>query len=216
VKYFHDSVTVLSPSGLTVFLDIAESASLSDDKDLEITTNQPFIEEELGIYVLDKKNEANIITAKTTNDLKGVFNGIWKLRGTQFADITIVKMVNNSTPKIIDTIQYTILVRNMGGETAINIIVKDSLPVGLSYIDGFSSSGNWTYSNLAIAGLDSGMVDTLTINAVVNAGRFIINTAEFISSDQVDTVTANNCYKACISVLFFTCEGKALRINAPK
>lgn len=102
----------------------------------------------------------------------------------------------------------------MGGETATNAFVKDTLPAGLTYLNGITTSGNWVYPNLLIASLDSGMVDTLTISARVESAGLLVNEAGLISLDQVYTVSDNDKDKAYISVPLITCEGTPITITA--
>ena len=114
----------------------------------------------------------------------------------QNADISILKVGDNSTPDEQSTVSFTLLVTNNGPHDATGIVVQDVLPSGLTYAadDGGgnydSSTGIWSVG--ALTKLSSA---TLVINATVDigtGGSTITNIANIVSSDQADSVPANN------------------------
>ncbi|WP_295614348.1 DUF11 domain-containing protein [uncultured Methanobrevibacter sp.] len=70
------------------------------------------------------------------------------------ADLAIVKVVSDSTPKVGDVITWTITVTNNGPDRAVDVVVHDKLPDGLVYISDDSNgkyddvSGVWTIGTL--------------------------------------------------------------------
>jgi len=50
------------------------------------------------------------------------------------ADLVLSKTVDNSKPKIKDTIHFTLIVNNRGPDTAVDVKVTDKLPAGLSFL----------------------------------------------------------------------------------
>lgn len=91
----------------------------------------------------------------------------------QLIDLTITKTVSDPTPNIGDTVTFTLLVENLGPDTATAVSVTDSVPAGFLYTiatiaggDSRNASGanlSWTINSLA-----STANTTLTFQAVVN------------------------------------------------
>ena len=88
-------------------------------------------------------------------------------------DLSIQKMVNNSNPKIGDTVMFTLTVTNNGPDTATNVDVNDLVLAGFTFVTGSMMGGDtqnqaapglaWTISSLV-----NGDSETLTYQAVVN------------------------------------------------
>ncbi|MFH1533806.1 MAG: S-layer homology domain-containing protein [Nitrospirota bacterium] len=103
------------------------------------------------------------------------------------ADLSLAMLVDNSTPRTGDTVQYDLTLTNNGPETATGIAVTNTLSsdtsytgssIGLGSYDG--STGVWTVNSLA-----SGISARITIMAGVigaTAGTVITNSAEITST----------------------------------
>ncbi len=98
----------------------------------------------------------------------------------QQADLVLSKSVDNPTPNVGDTINYTIILADNGPDSATNVQVTDVLPSSLTFVSATPSQG--TYN--PVSGLWTvGTVDTtaprsLRIQAVVNTADFpSVNTA---------------------------------------
>jgi uncharacterized repeat protein (TIGR01451 family) len=48
--------------------------------------------------------------------------------------VVLTKVVNNSTPNIGETVTYTVTVTNKGTTLVTNLVVKDDLPAGLTFV----------------------------------------------------------------------------------
>lgn len=97
-------------------------------------------------------------------------------------DLSIVKEVNNNTPKNGEEIVFTLKIKNQGPDRASNIIVKDALPDGLELI-GSSMAYNSEIKGFIIESLNSGEVKEITITAkTVKSGK-IVNSSEVTSSE---------------------------------
>ncbi|MCC9643547.1 DUF11 domain-containing protein [Rhodopirellula sp. JC740] len=108
-------------------------------------------------------------------------------------DLALFKTVDNATPRLGETLQYELVIRNDGLDDATGVIVQENLPAGLTFVNATASDGSfsgssglWTIGNLAAS--ESA---TLTINVQVNNNVTadlpnIINRAEVIAADQVD------------------------------
>jgi uncharacterized repeat protein (TIGR01451 family) len=98
-------------------------------------------------------NSANDVTAPVTNTV------------TILADLVVTKTVNKSTPDVLENITYTVKVRNDGPSRAYDVVVTDTLPMGMHFVSasatqGSYSSGLWTVGTLAV-----GQERTLTLVA---------------------------------------------------
>ncbi|MDY9922383.1 MAG: DUF11 domain-containing protein, partial [Methanobacterium sp.] len=98
------------------------------------------------------------------------------------SDLTITKTVNNTTPKYLETITYTITIHNNGPDNATNVISTDTLPTGLQYI---SDDGNGSYNH------NTGLWTIGTLNNNTNAILHII--AQVITSNtQITNIATVN------------------------
>ncbi|WP_035456984.1 DUF7507 domain-containing protein, partial [Algoriphagus terrigena] len=112
-------------------------------------------------------------------------------------DLSIAKSVNNGTPDVGSTVNFTITVTNNGPSPSTGIVVSDQLPDGYEYVSDSPSQGNyvegsgtWTVGNLA-----SGASATLTITARVLepvSGADFENQTSITSSNENDPNPSNN------------------------
>lgn len=114
-------------------------------------------------------------------------------------DLSLTKTVNNTLPKIGDTIVFTITLTNTGSNNATNIIVRDVLPSSLAF-DSTNSNipSSTTYNNTTGIWDLSGFTLTpnnsisLQIAVTINASGVITNATEIISLDQIDIDSTPN------------------------
>ncbi|SHH61541.1 conserved repeat domain-containing protein, partial [Flavobacterium granuli] len=59
----------------------------------------------------------------------------------QSADLSVVKTVNITTPKVGDTVTFTIAVKNDGPSNATGVVVKDMLPSGYEFVSASPTAG---------------------------------------------------------------------------
>ncbi|NOR27118.1 MAG: DUF11 domain-containing protein, partial [Lutibacter sp.] len=111
------------------------------------------------------------------------------------SDLSLLKVVDNSTPNVGDTVTFTLTLLNSGPSTATNISIDESLPSGYSYVSHVASGGN-TYDTVTelwnISSMSSGSFVTLTITATVNVTGDYTNVAEVVSVDQEDIDSTPN------------------------
>jgi len=135
-------------------------------------------------------------------------------QGTDVTDISVVKLVSQSTADLNDEVTFDIVVRNNGLVNATNITIKDVLPDGLQYVSGAELTQNdahfWTISMLL-----PNEAQTLSIRAKVVARGRATNTASLESVDQDDTDPTNNVSQVCVSVPVVLCQGTTLELSAP-
>ena len=118
------------------------------------------------------------------------------------ADVSVVKTVNNLTPNKFDTVIWTISVINHGPDIAENVVVRDVLPKGLTYVsherptqgDFRHNSGEWTIGTLEVESRQ-----TLKITTVVADTGTITNEVN-VSSSTYDVNLKNNYDNETINV----------------
>jgi uncharacterized repeat protein (TIGR01451 family) len=109
-------------------------------------------------------------------------------------DIEVLKIVDNPTPNVGETINYTITVTNTGPDNATGVAVNDSLPPQLVHLSNTTSNG--TYNNATgiwtIGPLTNGSFETLTITAQVKKPGRINNTAYKTGLNETDPNLSND------------------------
>ncbi|MBT8317758.1 MAG: DUF11 domain-containing protein, partial [Lutibacter sp.] len=121
----------------------------------------------------------------TTDDLEALITVIDE------ADILLTKVVDNATPNEGDTVTYTVTVTNNGLAAVTNLVIDDTLPVGLTYGTVTPSIGNWIAPYWEIGILDSGVTESITIEAIVGEGTRGLTLTNVVSNTQ-DQVDSNN------------------------
>jgi uncharacterized repeat protein (TIGR01451 family) len=89
---------------------------------------------------------------------------------------------------------FTITVTNLGPDTALNVVVTDTLPAGAIFISGTASGGVTTNATQAIGQLGSitlGSTATMTVVVAPQTIGFVTNTVT-VSSSRIDTNPTNN------------------------
>ncbi len=82
-------------------------------------------------------------TANITSNVYPYFNeSTANVYVKQDATVELNKTVNNTRPNIGETVLYTIVARNTGPGTANNLVVTDTLPIGLDFVD-CTDGGIW-------------------------------------------------------------------------
>ena len=108
------------------------------------------------------------------------------------ADVKVVKFVSNPTPSEGDIITWTIIVTNLGPDTADNVVVNESLPEGLTLVSARGSKGAYSDDIWNIGTLENGEIATLTLTTEVTASSGTITNAVNASSSTYDPNKTNN------------------------
>lgn len=113
--------------------------------------------------------------------------------GVEVADLNLVKTVDNATPNVGDTIQFSITITNESGTTtATGVAVEDLVPNGYTVVPAsISNSGVFSNDTITWTGLTIAANSTqlLTFQAEVlapGAGVNYVNLAWISATDQVD------------------------------
>ena len=112
-----------------------------------------------------------------------------------YADLSVVKTVNNSTQTVGQNVVFTILASNLGPSNATGVVMNDLLPAGLVYVSHTASAGTYNAGTgvWSIGSLANGASRTLTITATVTAAGLpqVTNTAT-ITGNEYDPRLTNN------------------------
>ena len=116
----------------------------------------------------------------------------------RIVDLAVDKLVNNSVPKYLDMIEYTIVVVNNGPDKSFNVTVGDLLPDGVKFI---SSDGQYdpVTGVWFVGDLDANESVTLKIVVqVIKVGNIINNVN--VTGTGYDTNLTNNNDSVSVSV----------------
>ena len=114
------------------------------------------------------------------------------------SDLEVKKMVNNSLPNYNDLVEWTIVVKNNGPDTAHGVVAKDILPKSLIWIN---NDGNYDHVTgiWNIGTLNVNQESRLKIICRVNATGVITNNVS-VSGHEVDYDLSNNNDSGIIKV----------------
>ena len=122
------------------------------------------------------------------------------------ADLSVSKTVNNPTPTVGATIDYTIVLTNRGPHRALNVKLADVLPSALSYSNATPSSGTydrvsgiWTVGTVAAYGSETLVLRAVLTNDDAYAFITITNWATITGSRTYDPVSTNHSSSALIT-----------------
>ncbi len=101
--------------------------------------------------------------------------------------LTITKAVNHSTAKPGDILTYTVVVTNVGDGDAVNVVVADTIPSGLSYVHATGKTRSWSFDRLA-PGESKTMTYTVRVNSTAKNG--VHTNVATAAADDVAMVSA--------------------------
>ncbi len=138
------------------------------------------------------------------NRPNGLYFGV-AFQTTEFLDLAVDKVVDNPNPLVGDLINFRVRVSNLANIAATGVVVRDSLPSGLIFDSAVPSAGNydpltgqWTVGTLGPTN-----VATLDLAAIVgggSSGKVLVNQADLIALDQIDTLATNDSAQASVAV----------------
>lgn len=112
--------------------------------------------------------------------------------------IELTKTTNNTRPNVGETVQFTIVARNTGTDTANNLVVTDTLPVGLDF-DSCTDGGVWdpltrtvTWpSAVVLNGANVTYYLTALVNSTSLAGTNVTNMVNETHTEYPNNSTTN-------------------------
>ena len=113
------------------------------------------------------------------------------------ADLAVIKVVDDPTPNVGDTITFTVEVDNFGPDAATQVVVNDILPAGLTFVSASPSTGTYAAGVWTVGTVAAGSSATLTVTATVDAPASpgipqpVTNTAS-VSGREYDPDPSNN------------------------
>jgi uncharacterized repeat protein (TIGR01451 family) len=115
------------------------------------------------------------------------------------ADLSVAKAVTPTSLRMGQQATYTISVTNNGPDAATGVILRDTLPTGVTYVSSAGgtydkTTGAWTVGSLANGGSAS-----LTITVLVGQTGTITNIAEVAACDQRDPTPDDDSASAVLS-----------------
>ena len=102
------------------------------------------------------------------------------------ADLSLVKQVKSSAGIVGGTAVFELVVHNAGPNGAANVIVRDQLPSGVTYVSSTGGAYNAATGAWTVGSLPVGSSATLEITVRIGRTGGITNVAEVVASDQRD------------------------------
>jgi len=137
--------------------------------------------------------------------------GAYELQGpvAVVADLLVSQSVNKTSVKQGELLTYTVRVRNLGPQTAPNVVVTDVLPSGVTFVEARHNKGThtappngetgtvtWTIGDMLDQANETA---TITVTVLVKGRTTITNTAS-VTGDVSDPNAANNSAAITVSV----------------
>ncbi len=128
------------------------------------------------------------------------------------ADVSVIKIVNNTSPFYNDLVKWTLIISNKGPDKATNVYVEDQLPEGLILENYTATKGIYDNGIWSMCCLNNGDSETLEIICRVKKTGKIINVAE-IHADEYDSNETNNDDNETITVPFAVDLQVSIHVN---
>lgn len=106
----------------------------------------------------------------------------------QQANLSLLKMVDNGSPRLGSLVTFTIHLSNRGPDTATNVTVSDLLPAGLTFSSAIPSQGSYSSATgiWTVGAVATGQGASLAVVALVTGSGLKTNLAQVLTSDQFD------------------------------
>lgn len=119
----------------------------------------------------------------------------------KIADLSVIKLINNSNSNYNDLIKWTIIVSNNGPNMATGVIVNDLLPKSVEYISSYLSKGFYNPVNgiWDVGNLNAGEKLQLNIVSKIVKTGDITNVVN-VKGNEKDSNLTNNHFKKSVHV----------------
>lgn len=144
------------------------------------------------------------------------------------ANLSVTKSVSSATATVGSSVTFTVVASRTAQYDATGVVVRDTLPAGLTYVSHTVSpgtvydpvTGRWTIGS-ALAGPTTSV--SLVVTATVTVEGVSSNVAEVIRSNETDpnstpgnsNTAEDDIASACVSVPVRLCQGERLQLTAP-
>lgn len=165
----------------------------------------PETDETLNIYCKVNKigKILNFVSANSTqydwNESNNHDNE--SVNAVKIADLSVIKLINNSNPNYNDLIKWTIIVSNNGPNMATGVIVNDLLPKSVEYISSYLSKGFYNPVNgiWDVGNLNAGEKLQLNIVSKIVKTGDITNVVN-VKGNEKDSNLTNNHFEKSVHV----------------
>lgn len=119
----------------------------------------------------------------------------------KIADLSVIKLINNSNPNYNDLVKWAIIVSNNGPNMATGVIVNDLLPKSVEYISSYLSKGFYNPVNgiWDVGNLNAGEKLQLNIVSKIVKTGDITNVVN-VKGNEKDSNLTNNHFKKSVHV----------------
>ncbi|TXE11515.1 DUF11 domain-containing protein, partial [Psychroserpens burtonensis] len=183
------TITGVTGAGCTTFPCTIGSIASGAANDVTITVTATI--DASGNFSNTASVSADETDPVSTNNIDDGTDGNNDGTAAPVADVSVTKTLIDSSPYATgDTVTYTLVVSNLGPDTATNVEVTD-VPSNLT-ITGVTGAGCTTFP-CTIGSIASGAANdvTITVTATIDASGNFSNTAS-VSADETDPVSTNN------------------------
>jgi uncharacterized repeat protein (TIGR01451 family) len=133
---------------------------------------------------------------------------------TRESDLQLAKTVTPNLVQPGDSVVYTLVASNRGPSIVTGVEIRDTLPVGLDFLNAAIDRGTWTVTNRVVTGLvgalTNGTAIAMTIEALAQAEGILTNHA-IVTLVEGDPVLSNN--RAHVPLTVIADESRVLTIQ---
>ncbi|MFR1957358.1 MAG: isopeptide-forming domain-containing fimbrial protein [Methanobrevibacter smithii] len=182
---------LLDVAGATYAVDGVNKGSWTGSIDLGNMLTGTTVTVDIWAKILDTADRDVFNLVNVTSDEHPEGNTSNTTVHVRIVDLAVDKLVNNSVPKYLDMIEYTIVVVNNGPDKSFNVTVGDLLPDGVKFI---SSNGQYNPDTGVwfVGDLDNNESAILKIVVQVIKVGNIINNVNVTGTGHDTNLTNNN------------------------
>ena len=182
---------LLDVDGATYAVDGVNKGSWTGSLDLGNMLTGTVVTVDIWVKILDTADSDVFNLVNVTSDEHPEGNTSNTTVHVRIVDLAVDKLVNNSVPKYLDMIEYTIVVVNNGPDKSFNVTVGDLLPDGVKFI---SSNGQYNPDTGVwfVGDLDANERVTLKIVVQVIKVGNITNNVNVTGTGHDTNLTNNN------------------------
>ena len=182
---------LLDVAGATYAVDGVNKGSWTGSIDLGNMLTGTAVTVDIWVKILDTADRDVFNLVNVTSDEHPEGNISNTTVHVRIVDLAVDKLVNNSVPKYLDMIEYTIVVVNNGPDKSFNVTVGDLLPDGVKFI---SSNGQYNPDTGVwfVGDLDANESVTLKIVVQVIKVGNITNNVNVTGTGHDTNLTNNN------------------------